>query len=128
VARPQPNGTNLAHHVEDLRIAVDEGVLGWYSPLGTQGGASPRFTERRRFERKKAEVTLQAASRFLGSWQEVRREPVCVRSRTGRYGVHIASIELRAESRVSKAENQDSDARLFAPSSSLYALYMGLGV
>jgi len=44
------------------------------------------------------------------------------------YGVHIASIELRAESKVSKGENQDSDAPLFAPSSSLYALYMGLGV
>jgi hypothetical protein len=34
---------------------MDEGVPGWYSPLGTQGGATLRFTERRRFERKKAD-------------------------------------------------------------------------
>jgi hypothetical protein len=51
---------------------------------------------------------------IFGLEEEVRRVPVCVRSRTGRYGVHIASIELKAESRVSKGENQDSDAPLFA--------------
>ena len=68
-------GTNLAQHVEGRRIPVGEGVPGWYGPLGTQVGAFPRFTERRRFVRKRAENTLQAASRFLllGSWEEVRR-------------------------------------------------------
>jgi len=81
---------------------VDGGIPGRYSPLGTQVGAFPRFTERRRFERKKAEVTIQAASRFLflGSWQEVRRVPVCVRSRTGRYGVHIKPVIGRQDLRV----------------------------
>jgi hypothetical protein len=34
---------------------VDEGVPGWYSPLGMQGGASPRFTERRCFKGKRGE-------------------------------------------------------------------------
>jgi hypothetical protein len=52
---------------------VGEGVPGWCSPLGTQGERAPSFSERRRFERKRAVITLQAASRFLGSWEEVRR-------------------------------------------------------
>ncbi len=66
---------NLAQHVEGRRIPVGEGVPGWYGPLGTQVGAFPRFTETRRFERKRAKNTLQAASPFLllGSWQEARR-------------------------------------------------------
>jgi hypothetical protein len=82
----------LAQHVEDRSIPVGEGVPGWYVPLGTQVGAFPRFTERRRFERKKAKNTLQAASPFLllGSWQEVRRV----------YGVHIKPIIERWELRV----------------------------
>ena len=54
-------------------IAVDEGVARWYSGCERKGERAPSFTERRRFERKRAEITLQAASRFLGSWEEVRR-------------------------------------------------------
>jgi len=52
------------------------------------------FAEKPRFERKRAKLTLDAASRFLflGSREDICRVPVCVRSRTGRYGVHIKPV------------------------------------
>jgi len=81
---------NLAQHVEGRRIPVGEGVPGWYGPLGTQVGAFPRFTETRRFERKRTKITFQAASQFVCSWQEVRRV----------YGVHIKPVIGRADLRV----------------------------
>ena len=46
---------DLAQDVEEWRIAVDEGFPVWYGPLGTQGGASPRFAERLTFEGKRGE-------------------------------------------------------------------------
>lgn len=35
---------------------MDEGIPDVYKPLGTQGGASTRFTDRRGFEVKRGEV------------------------------------------------------------------------
>jgi hypothetical protein len=51
----------IPHHVEGKMIAVDEGVAIWYSGCERKGERAPSFTERRRFERKRAEITLQAA-------------------------------------------------------------------
>jgi hypothetical protein len=63
---------NLAQHVEGWRIAVDEGVARWYSGCERKGERAPSLIERRRFERKRAEITFRAASRFLGSWEDGR--------------------------------------------------------
>jgi len=72
-------------------IAVDAGGTVWYSPSRMGRDGSLIFAEKPRFERKRAKLTLDAASRFLflGSREDICRVPVCVRSRTGRYGVHI---------------------------------------
>ena len=44
---------------------MGEGVPGSYGPLGTQVGAFPRFTETRRFERKRTKITFQTATNFF---------------------------------------------------------------
>jgi len=51
------------------RRAFRGGMVRWER----KGERAPNFSGRRRFERKRAEITLQAASRFLSSWEEVRR-------------------------------------------------------
>jgi len=55
-------------------------------------GSNPKITERQRFERKKAENTLQAASRFLflGSREDIRWV----------YGVPIKPVIGRGDLRV----------------------------
>lgn len=47
---------------------------------------TPSFTERRRLGPKRAVITLQAACRFPGSWEEFHRA----------FGVNIEGIEQRA--------------------------------
>jgi hypothetical protein len=61
-----------------------------------KGEQTRDLLERRGFERKRTEIALQIASRFVGSWQEVSRVPVCVRSRTGRYPADIAVVAIMA--------------------------------
>ena len=55
----------------------------------------------------------------FGSDEEVRRVPVSVQSRTGRYGVHIRGI------RAKSTELRLSRILLYALRSSLYALGIG---
>ena len=66
---------NVAQDVEDWRIAVDEGVRAGMMCRERKGEQARDLLRGVVSSEKKAEVTIQAASRFLflGSWQEVRR-------------------------------------------------------
>ena len=65
--------TNLAQHVEGLRIAVDEGVRSGTVRWESKWEQARDLLRGGVFRGKGASITLHAAYRFPALWQEARR-------------------------------------------------------